>query len=181
MGKIFCVGFMRTGTTSLTSAMSILGYKIIHDKRIRSVVVENLDSGRLLKGLENYDFYGDFLSMYFKRLDKDYPDSLFICTYRNPYDIAYSSLSFHQFGKEITGTVWGYSAVITRATEHYDKVFDYFSERRDRFLMIRICDGEGWEKLCPFLKKKIPNENFPTENFTKQKPKEEKPRKIQFL
>jgi hypothetical protein len=31
---------------------------------------------------------------------------------------------------------------------------------------MNICDGEGWEKLCSFLNKPIPDVPFPKENIT---------------
>lgn len=39
----------------------------------------------------------------------------------------------------------------------------YFADRPDDLLRIRICDGEGWEKLAPFLGKPIPAVPFPHE------------------
>jgi hypothetical protein len=34
---------------------------------------------------------------------------------------------------------------------HHADVSAYFRDRPDDFLRLRISDGEGWEKLCPFL------------------------------
>jgi hypothetical protein len=39
----------------------------------------------------------------------------------------------------------------------------YFADRPNDLLRIRICDGEGWEKLAPFLGKPIPGAPFPHE------------------
>jgi hypothetical protein len=35
---------------------------------------------------------------------------------------------------------------------HYKTVMEYFKDRPESLLAIDICGGEGWEKLCPFLK-----------------------------
>ena len=52
---------------------------------------------------------------------------------------------------------------------HYNTAKNYFENRAEDFLIINIIEGEGWEKLCPFLKKKIPNKEFPHLNITKNK------------
>lgn len=45
---------------------------------------------------------------------------------------------------------------------HYRNVLEYFKGRPDRLLILDICDGEGWEKLCSFLNvRSIPSEAFP--------------------
>ena len=46
-------------------------------------------------------------------------------------------------------------------TRHKNQVLDYFRNRTDDLLITNIVDGEGWEKLCPFLDVPIPNLQFP--------------------
>ena len=41
---------------------------------------------------------------------------------------------------------------------------EYFKDRPGDLLVMNICEGEGWEKLCPFLGVPIPNEPFPNVN-----------------
>ncbi len=43
----------------------------------------------------------------------------------------------------------------------YDKIKNYFKDRPDDLLVMNICDGDGWEVLCPFLDKPIPAVSFP--------------------
>lgn len=45
--------------------------------------------------------------------------------------------------------------------QHIEKVKDYFKNRHQDLLVIDICEGEGWEKLCPFVGKPIPDVPFP--------------------
>ena len=49
---------------------------------------------------------------------------------------------------------------------HFRNVLYYFKDRKQDLLIIDICSGEGWEKLCPFLNKYIPNVPFPHRNKT---------------
>jgi hypothetical protein len=43
-------------------------------------------------------------------------------------------------------------------------VEDHFRGREDKLLILDICGGDGWEKLCPFVGKPIPDIPFPHEN-----------------
>ena len=49
---------------------------------------------------------------------------------------------------------------------HFRNVEYYFKDRKQDLLVIDICGGEGWEKLCPFLGKDIPDVFFPHKNKT---------------
>jgi hypothetical protein len=49
---------------------------------------------------------------------------------------------------------------------HFRNVEYYFKDRKQDLLVIDICGGEGWEKLCPFLRKDIPHVSFPHRNKT---------------
>lgn len=49
---------------------------------------------------------------------------------------------------------------------HIRNVKYYFKDRNHDLLIIDICGGEGWEKLCPFLGKEISSEPFPHKNKT---------------
>jgi hypothetical protein len=42
----------------------------------------------------------------------------------------------------------------------------YFANRPNDLLRLRICDGEGWSRLAPFLGHAVPDAPFPHENRT---------------
>lgn len=44
---------------------------------------------------------------------------------------------------------------------HYKNVLDYFKGRPNDLLVIDVCKGGGWELLCTFLSKPIPDTLFP--------------------
>ena len=50
---------------------------------------------------------------------------------------------------------------------HYSERKKYFKNRPNDLLVMNICSGEGWEVLCPFLNKPIPNVSFSKENIGK--------------
>jgi hypothetical protein len=44
---------------------------------------------------------------------------------------------------------------------HQRNVLWYFQDRPSDLLMFDLCGGDGWEKLCSFLGKPIPDQPFP--------------------
>lgn len=48
---------------------------------------------------------------------------------------------------------------------HVRNVRSYFQDRKDDLLELRICDGEGWEQLAPFLGMDVPSATFPHADF----------------
>jgi hypothetical protein len=44
---------------------------------------------------------------------------------------------------------------------HHQSVLRYFHDRPESLLVLDICSGEGWEKLCPFLGKSLIHFPFP--------------------
>ena len=46
---------------------------------------------------------------------------------------------------------------------------EYFKNRPQDFLNLDIIGGEGWEKLCEFLGKPIPDVPFPRKRVKKYK------------
>ena len=48
--------------------------------------------------------------------------------------------------------------------EHRAAVIEHFREKGRDLLVINICAGEGWERLCDFLDVPVPDMPFPHEN-----------------
>ena len=44
---------------------------------------------------------------------------------------------------------------------HDSRVRDYFAGREQDLLVIDICAGEGWERLCPFVEQPVLKREFP--------------------
>ena len=63
--------------------------------------------------------------------------------------------------------------LINRYSLHVANVQEYFKDRPDDLLIINWKNGDNWEKICPFLGKEIPNQDFPHANkgdYKKPKP-----------
>lgn len=183
INKIFGIGLSRTGTKSLTAALIKLGFKIVHyptDRKTYQELISKLNDFSLLK---NFDGITDITIVpYFVQLDNQYPKSKFILTGRDKESwlasmkkhFKYNKISKkrpyflteRKIRKFLRAAVYGcYSFNRERLSEAYDfhmnSARNYFKNRPDSFLEIKITEGEGWEKLCPFLDKQILLEPFP--------------------
>ncbi len=53
---------------------------------------------------------------------------------------------------------------LKRYNDHNKEVVEYFKDRPNDFLIMDFSNGDGWEKLCPFLGCDIPKIDFPHVN-----------------
>ncbi len=165
MSYIFNIGLNRAGTSSLSDALNYLGIPSLHHRyqgeRLPNIIKNNQEKGqRLFYGLEDYTAFTDFAGWdYYITLDRQYPNSRFIMTYRDLHSWL-DSRERHakKHGNKVNRVRW---------EKHYKdkipKIFNYFKDRKD-FLIINIPNGEGWEKLCPFLGVPVPKVPFPYKN-----------------
>lgn len=168
--KIFGIGLSKTGTTSLTNALKMLGFKAEH-YFFNLNKMDQLDAGTDTP-----------ITAQYKMLDKKYPNSKFINTVRKDIDKWLKSCCYHfahieqdrsgvedavkSLGFDITERIYGvkvYDECSFRKAyyKHEEDVKEYFKDRKQDILTIDICNGEGWEKLCPFLEVPIPSDPFP--------------------
>jgi len=181
--KIFGIGLSRTGTKSLTAALQMLGYRIVHFPHDRKTINE-LTSGRLnFTLLKDKDGITDItVASYYAQLDKQFPKSKFILTTRdkdswmksvekhfrhNPLPKIFPDVLPNQKARRFLRNVVYGSHVFNRERMsyvfdmHHKNVIHYFENRPDKLLVIDIPSGEGWEKLCPYLNKPIVSKPFP--------------------
>jgi hypothetical protein len=183
---VFCLGYPKTGTTSLYHALRILGYRTVRLFRIETFVnapslaeytteLERQHWKPFIDEMKRYryDAYTSFPIGYlglFEDLDHAFPHSKFILTTRTPdqYAASYDKF-FHQSPWEATTTV-DLEREVTEFTEHNTRVVNYFRDKPDQLLCLDIINGEGWPQLCPFLDKPVPKRPFPHKNETQQSP-----------
>ena len=172
--KIFCLGFHKTGTLSLKHALKKLGYRTQHGYKKHSDLIKKAlhDGKKPLTYIEGAvgekDAYLDLYAVryHFVRLDKEY-DAKFILTTRNEDDWVGSVK--RQMKRNPNSPFYHYWYYQSELQWRYDKRGDeacirkYFKDR-DNFLEMDITDGDGWDELCAFLGKEIPDEPFPHKN-----------------
>lgn len=181
MKKIFGIGVARTGTTTLSKALNILGYKSIHvECDVMEVAnINGQDSFSIKKDIiDNNDaIIGTPLSPCFEMLANKYPNAFFIITIRDSDSWLNScSLSFteklpmddnhHALHRWLYDSIlydkdkfmYGYMNYVTKVLTFFNNNF------KNRLLVYNICSGSGWNPLCNFLGNKIPDCPLPHES-----------------
>lgn len=117
-------------------------------------------------------------SRFYRELDQAFPSSKFILTVRDESDWLKSCSRFfakgtHQFFKwrQMNLDMYGVESYSQTAFQdayarHISAVQSYFNSRPNDLLVMNIPAGDGWEKLCSFLEKPIPDRPFPKNHVT---------------
>lgn len=172
--KVFGIGFHKTGTSSLRAALQQLGYRVAGTMSIRD---PDLSEAKLLEQarclLTSYDAFQDNpWPLLYRQLDDWCPGSRFILTLR-PLDEWVQSVVRHFGERDTAMRAWIYGVghpaghediYRERHARHVRDVREYFDGRPDDLLELRITEGEGWDRLCPFLGHDVPVAPFPHSN-----------------
>ena len=154
------IGFPRTGTTSLKKALEILG---IDNKFVGDHMCIPLDR--------------------YKTFDRDNPGAKFIFTIRKLPEIWYASVErwaekhtndmlrnqrLNMYGKE---TPEFYTYIDAYHRRYFD-VLNYFKDNypgklKEKLLILCAENGDGFQKLCPFLGVDMPGVSYPFLNKNK--------------
>jgi hypothetical protein len=181
--KVIVVGAHKTGTTSLASALSSLGYRVAGFviPGFEPESLRGLDRGAARRRvvdaastmLESFDCAQDtpWWEIY-PELDQRFPGSRFILTTRDP-DLWLESVVHHFGGEDIAHHEWIYGdGSVSRSPARYRSHFvshnqavrDYFADRHDDLLVMDLAAGDGWPELCGFLGQPVPPYEFPHAN-----------------
>lgn len=195
MSKIFVLGYNKTGTKSLSNALEYLGYKVLHTGSTGDFIGfldrigNNLNKSKnVLDGLEGYDCYIDYPfyePTVFSHIISEYPDAKYISLTRNLDDYVEAVLedkikrlkqgSFDNWNwlgvgdEEVFKNYPDYQKqwIKGRTEFKHDSNISLLFKNNINYLNMNICDnGDGWEKLCKFLDKEVPNADFPHNNKT---------------
>jgi hypothetical protein len=172
--KVFCIGFQKTGTSSLRDALQSLGYRVHgvfgRDMKLPALRRRFVETG--LQIAQAHDAVEDMpWPLMFRELDAAFPGSRFILTVRDT-DKWYASISGHFGGNpyHLQQLTYGDDAPAPVGHEaRYREVYDahnravmaYFAERPGDLLVMRLEDGDGWAKLCRFLGEPTPDPEPP--------------------
>ncbi len=178
--KIFGIGLSKTGTSSLARALELLGCRTKDYLGIETYARGDLNSIDR-KVMAEYDAFTDTpIPSFYKELDREYPNSKFILTVRETNGWLKSCKKQftqklddkqNEAHKELFMDLYGCSVFDEQLfkkgyNKFVDSVLDYFQNRPHDLLILDIIAGDGWEKLCPFLDKPIPDIAFPKANVT---------------
>jgi 3'-phosphoadenosine 5'-phosphosulfate (PAPS) 3'-phosphatase len=178
--KIFGIGLSKTGTTSLARALEILGYRTRDYMGVTKYTPGDLSSVDLEEIEANDAFTDTPIPSFYRELDTAFPGSKFILTVRDKEGWLRScKKQFNQklAAKQNEASIRVFEDLYGTAVfdeEHFSAGYDrfissveaYFKDSPEDLLILNVSAGEGWEKLCPFLGKPIPDVPFPKANVT---------------
>jgi hypothetical protein len=171
--KVFCIGFQKTGTSSLGAALRALGYRVHKGFRFnlpgKVQIPEPVTLSALAKValpmVEDYSAFEDNpWCLLYRELDAAYPGSKFILTRRSMHAWA-DSLVRHFRGERdpMFRFIYGCNDALAEPRRHYldiyhqhnDAVLSYFSSRPDDLLVFDL-ESANWADLCAFLGRRKP-------------------------
>lgn len=167
-GKVFGIGLSRTGTSSLTEALKMLGLSTVHFPTDEAEI-------------EAHQAATDTtVADGFETLDRRYPGSLFIMTVRRRDEWLESCRKFWRSHRQKFTTdpltidlhrrlYDGIEFEATRFSHaynrHMERVYAHFAGRPDDLLFLDICGGgDIWTPLSAFLGLPAPDHPFPHRN-----------------
>ena len=149
---------------------------ILKDLEQYNVIVEPNVDNHIFRNKNNIN------ESIWKNIADTIDDAKFILTVRNPLDMALSKYKNRILKATDYSTTLGakydeevfmqYSIVIYQniiqdlerikyiQTEYVFQIMEYFSDMSERLLIMNVCNGDGYEKLLPFLGLEVP-ENIP--------------------
>lgn len=175
--KIFCTGWQRTGTTSLSRAFKALGIATVDYPK---ELFEDIDHPLVH---EHRAFTDNPVPLLYRELDRRHPGSKFVHTQRDDeawlksceWLFTTGRIKFdwdaHPIVDRLHVALYGQAEFepelfLERYRRHNREVREHFAERPGDLLVLDVTRGEGFERLCPFLGLPLPGEDFPHWNKT---------------
>ena len=178
--KIFCVGFNKTGTTSLHLLFKLWGMKSLHYLYNELSFDDDL--------FAEYQCFTDGEYHDFKGLDNAFSGSKFILTTRRLDDWLVSRIKHVEYRRSINKTglmrkeyeqnpKTALNNWINRRIVYYQEIQQYFSGREDTFIKVNICESKNQKNLIAFIASFLnldPGEvqEFPRVNVSTQRNKQ---------
>ncbi|MBV8976737.1 MAG: hypothetical protein JO261_12650 [Alphaproteobacteria bacterium] len=182
--KVFGIGLSRTGTTSLSDALEILGFDSAH--WVNPLTYQLLsDTDFFLFGAAT----DCCVSPEFEKLHYQYPNARFVLT-RRPLESWLASFARHHEKHSGTGVLEGLRALfdgpdnpfmfhhaaleyglylnapsLAEAWRQFEaRVRHFFADKPGKLLELDVFAGQGWNELCGFLGRPVPSKAFPRLN-----------------
>lgn len=178
--RVFGIGMHKTGTTSLNSALNILGFDSSHwtnPRRARAIWLEMQALGKSLTLERHYAACDLPIAILYEKLDKAYPGSKFILTIRdeaswissvarhwsythNKYRASWDTDCFtHRVHRELYGCQdFDDERFLGVYQRHNAAVIEHFKDRPDDLLVMK---EHSWDPLCNFLHRSVPFIPYP--------------------
>ena len=178
--KVFGIGFHKTGTKSLAKALRVLGFTVTGPNNFKDRDIAETYHSLTRELSKQFDAFQDNpWPLVYREMDLQWPEAKFILTVREARAWYESQLSHFQGGttpmRELVygaglGDPRGNEAHHLRRLEmHNMAVRTYFQDRPGKLLEMDITQGDGWDKLCAFLDRPVPDRAFPQRNTSQRR------------
>lgn len=189
-GKIFGIGFYKTGTTTLYDALRTLGYHTVNGDKPGSypgaddgaTLIRQIDAGDLrLPTFEMFDAFTD--NPYFRiwrEIYALYPDARYILTVRDEEAWIASCVKFFRHRRIRPMRIWMFGvhanpsrdeasrqAWLDAYRAHNAAVRAHFASCPQQFLEFDPTHETHWDRLCAFLGAPVPERPWPHTNPTR--------------
>lgn len=172
MAKVFGIGLASSGSETLAACLRQLKYSHADpDPLLAKRVLEEGDLAALDEAASQYDsFAGPPWALFYRRLDRHFPDARFILTVPDSTQAWFGSLRRHAVhsGGTVSNRVYGFSRPVGQGDEyaerHARQVQEYFAGRPDRLLVLCWAEERSWQRLCDFLGEPVPHLPLPHEH-----------------
>lgn len=166
--KVFCVGYNKTGTTSLGKALKLLGYRhTSFNKRVWRDFYSNGKTDKIIRYTAKFEAFDDLPWLkedMIPILDKSFPGSKFIYLERDEESWAKSNDKWRQ---KLFGRIPNLEEDLEKFRNHREFVLNYFKDRSpDDFIVMNIQEKGGFKRLADFLGKETDQTDFPHQNKT---------------
>ena len=161
--KIFCIGYNKTGTTTLGRSFEILGYRnsSFNPAIWRNYYIDN-NIIKILNYTAKFDSFDDLPWLkedMIPILDKVFPNSKFIYLVRTEESW---KKSFYNWRFKTFGAYPDVEKEWQNYKNHEKFVLGYFKNKpAAQFIILDVRDENGFKKLADFLGKKTNRKNFP--------------------
>jgi len=159
--KIFCIGWPKTGTTSIEHALIKFGYKGPVSVGLEVLdLLSKKDYDKIYKIIENYDYFIDYPWCYkdfYKVLYEKYRENaLFILNKRNSSTWLNSTIKWYSSNEVrknhiVVKEIYGSQDKWLENYENHNKEAEEFFKGNSKFITFDVENGDSWNKLCDFL------------------------------
>ncbi|TVR39131.1 MAG: hypothetical protein EA392_07245 [Cryomorphaceae bacterium] len=167
--KVFCIGYNKTGTTTLGKSLEMLGYRnSSFNPRVHNEYFQKGKIDKVLQYAAKFESFDDLPWLHpnlIPKLDKTFPGSKFVYLERDErsWKRSYREWYFLQRG-EYPDEERGYHNYLV----HQQFVLKYFAGREQDLICLEIKDPQGFRKLAEFLGKPVIRDDFPHFNRTSE-------------
>ena len=187
--KIFCIGFYKTGTTTLFEALQVLGFRTINGDKPGSYAGAD-DGSTMLRQIEAGDFNLPTFELFDAFTDNPYfhlwremyarfPDARYILTVRDEKQWIDSCVRFYRNRRIRPMRLWMFGKYANPSKDaasrqawldayraHNAAVRAHFASRPGQLLELDIIRRPRWDELCNFLGVPVPAVPLPHANPT---------------